>query len=118
MPSKTESVLRGLMQHCPRCGQGHLFRAYLKLVDRCRACGEAFGHIRADDFPPYLTILVVGHIVVPLVLLFSGSGLSTEAQIALWIPVTLTLTLVLLPRLKGAIIGLMWSIGVTGNEAR
>jgi uncharacterized protein (DUF983 family) len=117
MTSKKESILRGLMLRCPRCGEGHLFRAYLKPVDSCTACGEPLGHIRADDFPPYLTILVVGHIVMPLVLIFARAGLSTEAQIALWIPVTLGLTLLLLPRLKGAVIGLMWSMGMTGNEA-
>jgi len=118
MTSKKESMLRGFMLRCPRCGEGHLFRAYLKPVDQCSACGEAFGHIRADDFPPYVTILVVGHIVMPLVLLFDKSDLSTAAQIALWIPVTLALTLLLLPRFKGAIIGLMWSMGLTGSEAR
>jgi uncharacterized protein (DUF983 family) len=118
MTSKKESMLRGFMLRCPRCGEGHLLHAYLKPVDHCAACGEPFGHIRADDFPPYLTILVVGHIVMPFVLLFGKSDLSTTAQIALWLPVTLGLTLLLLPRLKGAIIGLMWSMGMTGNEAR
>src|ERR1700693_5409116 len=117
MPSKKASILRGLMERCPRCGEGRLFRAYLKPVDSCSACGEALGHIRADDFPPYLTILVVGHIVIPLVLISGRAGMSGTAQFALWLPVTLGLTLLLLPRLKGAIIGLMWSMGMTGNEA-
>ena len=116
MASKKECILRGLMLRCPRCGEGHLFRAYLKPVDSCTQCGEALGHIRADDFPAYLTILVVGHIIAPLVLIFSRAGVSGEVQIMLWIPVTLGLTLLLLPRLKGAIIGLMWSMGMTGNE--
>jgi uncharacterized protein (DUF983 family) len=117
MASKKQSILRGLMQRCPRCGEGHLFRAYLKPVDSCSACGEPLGHIRADDFPPYLTILVVGHIVIPLVLVSEQAGMSSAAQFALWLPVTVGLTLLLLPRLKGAIIGLMWSMGMTGNEA-
>ena len=118
MASKKQCMLNGLMQRCPRCGEGHLFRRYLKPVESCAACGEALGHIRADDFPPYLTILVVGHIVVPLVLISGRAGMSSVAQFALWMPLTLGLTLLLLPRLKGAIIGLMWSMGVTGNEAR
>jgi uncharacterized protein (DUF983 family) len=116
MASKKECVLRGLMLRCPRCGEGQLYRAYLKPVDSCARCGEALGHIRADDFPAYLTILVVGHLIAPLVLIFWRLGLSTETQLVVWIPVTLGLTLVLLPRLKGAIIGLMWSMGMTGNE--
>jgi uncharacterized protein (DUF983 family) len=117
MASKKQSILRGLMQRCPRCGEGHLFRAYLKPVDSCSACGEPLGHIRADDFPPYLTILVVGHIVIPLVLVSEQAGMSSAAQFALWLPVTVGLTLLLLPRLKGAIIGLMWSMGMTGKDA-
>jgi uncharacterized protein (DUF983 family) len=107
--SSTSCILRGFMQRCPRCSRGALFRRYLKPVEHCSACGEAFGHIRADDFPPHLTILVVGHIIVPLMLVADRAGVSMAAQIAIWVPAALGLTLLLLPRLKGAIIGLIWS---------
>jgi uncharacterized protein (DUF983 family) len=113
---KSTCILRGLRRRCPRCGSGKLLRAYLKPVDSCSACGEPFGHMRADDFPPYLTIVIVGHVIVPLVLLAHQQGLSSGMQIALWVPAALALTLLLLPRCKGAIIGLMWSLGMTGNE--
>jgi uncharacterized protein (DUF983 family) len=103
------AIMRGLLQRCPHCGQGRLFRAYLKPVESCAVCGENFAEIRADDFPPYVTILIVGHIVVPLMLMADRAGVSLEAQMAIWVPVTLALTLVLLPRIKGGIIGLMWS---------
>jgi uncharacterized protein (DUF983 family) len=110
--SSLTSVLRGFCRRCPNCGAGALYRAYLKPVAQCSACGESYGDIRADDFPPYLTILVVGHLVVPLILLAERLGVSTGWQVALWVPVTLLLTLLLLPRLKGAIIGLMWSLNM------
>jgi uncharacterized protein (DUF983 family) len=87
-------------------------------VSRCATCGEGFGDIRADDFPPYLTILVVGHIIVPFILLAERFGFSTAQQVALWVPMTLLLTLLLLPRLKGAVIGLMWSLGLGAAKAR
>ena len=104
-------ILRGLKHRCPGCGASPLYRRYLKPIARCAGCGEAFEHLRADDFPPYLTILIVGHLVVPLILLAEQHGASTALQIVLWLPTTLALTLVLLPRCKGAVIGLMWSLG-------
>jgi uncharacterized protein (DUF983 family) len=111
-------ILRGWRRRCPSCGRGELLRRFLKPVDACGACGEPFGHIRADDFPPYLTILIVGHVVVPLVLMAHQRGLPVEIATVLWVPVTLAMTLLLLPRCKGAVIGLMWSLGLTGNEIR
>jgi uncharacterized protein (DUF983 family) len=114
--SKLTCILRGWRRRCPSCGKGALLRRFLKPVEACGACGEAFGHMRADDFPPYLTILIVGHVVVPLVLIAHQRGLPAELATLLWVPVTLAMTLLLLPRCKGAVIGLMWSLGLTGNE--
>jgi len=110
-------VLRGFRRRCPCCGEAALFRGYLKPVARCARCGTEFGRIRADDFPPYLTILVVGHLIVPLILLAERFGFSTAQQIAVWVPVTLLLTLLLLPRFKGAVIGLMWSLDLGGARS-
>ena len=53
---------------CPHCGKGHLFRAYLKVADNCDVCGEELFHHRADDLPPYISILIVGHLIVGLML--------------------------------------------------
>src|SRR5271154_6987340 len=60
---KWQAVRRGFAMHCPNCGKGALFRSYLKVNDCCPVCGEELFHQRADDAPPYITILVVGHIV-------------------------------------------------------
>jgi len=38
-------------------------------------------------------------------------GVALAAQIVIWVPVALALTLLLLPRIKGGIIGLIWSTG-------
>ncbi|MEQ8505696.1 MAG: DUF983 domain-containing protein [Rhodospirillales bacterium] len=112
------AMLRGLARRCPSCGVGHSFRGYLKVMD-CPHCGEALGHIRADDFPPYLTIAIVGHMVVPLLLMteqFLAPPVWVQLSIAL--PVALALTLTLLPRVKGAILGLMWHLGLRGDETQ
>lgn len=110
-------IRRGLRRRCPNCGEGRSFRGYLTVTDACTACGESLGHIRADDFPPYLTILIVGHIVVPLSLMAEQSyHWSTKLHMAVWLPITLVLMLMVLPIMKGAVVGLMWRLSLSGNE--
>src|ERR1700721_2236507 len=57
------SIRRGLAMRCPNWGKGKMFRAYLKVNDTCPNCGEELFHHRADDAPPYFTILIVGHVI-------------------------------------------------------
>lgn len=104
------AMLRGWRCRCPNCGTGRMFGRYLKVDDHCGSCGlELSGH-RADDAPPYFTILVVGHIIVPLMLLLEQRFQPAEwVHLALWLPLTVLLSLRLLPRVKGALIGLQWS---------
>lgn len=110
-------LFRGFMRKCPRCGNGRLFRGYLKPVDTCRNCGEHLGHIRADDIPAYFTIIVVGHIVVPLAALVERQyHPEVGVHMSIWIPVLLMLTFTLLPRIKGSLVGLMWHLGLRGDE--
>ena len=114
--STAGSMLRGFLMRCPNCGGGRLFRSYLKPVESCSACGTGLGHIRADDFPPYLTIFLVGHFVVPLLVLSGRAEIPVAWQIAVAVPATLALVMLLLPRLKGAIIALMWRLRLSGAE--
>ena len=75
------------------------------------------GRIRADDLPPYLTIFLVGHIVVPLALIAEQNwAWSVTKHMTIWLPLTLTLLLTFLPLLKGLSIGLMWRLGITGRD--
>ena len=109
------ALSRGFAQRCPNCGTGALFRRYLKVADRCPSCGEELHHQRADDAPPYFTIVVVGHVVV-------GGVLALERAVhpplwvhaAIWLPLTLLCSLLLLPRIKGAIVGLQWALRMHG----
>jgi len=55
------ALRRGLRCRCPRCGEGKLFRAFLKVDDHCSVCGQDFTPHRADDLPAYLVIVIVGH---------------------------------------------------------
>lgn len=111
------SMLRGLLGRCPNCGSGALYSGYLKVIDRCPSCGEELHHHRADDAPPYFTILIVGHIIVGAVLSVERAfSPPTWVHLAIWLPMTLMLSLLLLPRFKGALVGLQWALYMHGFE--
>lgn len=105
----------GLQEHCPRCGKGNLFYKYLKVNATCSSCGLALSGYRSDDAPPYFTIMVVGHLIVPAILLTEQYfDPPTWLHLLVWIPMTALLTLVLLPRIKGMVIGWHWAGAVEG----
>ncbi len=105
-----QAMGRGLGRRCPSCGQGRIFAGYLKVQPLCSSCGLALGTFRSDDAPPYFTIFIVGHVVLPLVLMVERfSAPPIWLQIAFWVPLTLAMTLALLPRVKGAVIGVQWA---------
>lgn len=106
-------VRRGLSANCPNCGIGRLFRGFLTVRHRCESCGTDNTIYPSDDMPPYLTILVVGHIVVPL-FMWSDRALEPDmwVQAAIWLPATLLLCLGLLPRMKGATVGFCWAMAL------
>jgi uncharacterized protein (DUF983 family) len=105
------TLLRGWHGKCPRCGAGGLFGSFLKMRSHCPACDLALEPYRADDAPAYFTILVVGHIVVPLVLALERYGDHPPLwfHAVLWLPLSVVLALYLLPHIKGTIIALLWT---------
>ena len=111
------ALKRGLAGLCPVCGQAALFQGYLRVRSACPHCAAPLGRVRADDAPPYFTILVVGHIVVPgMLLLERAASPPLWAQTAIWVPLTLVLTLALLRPIKGATVGVMLALGVLAPE--
>ncbi len=108
MPPLGTALGRGLLGRCPACGKSHLFNGYLKVVPACGNCAAPLGAARADDAPPYFTILIVGHIVVPLMLVMQREAdPSTLLLTAVFVPLTIVLVLGLLRPIKGATVGLM-----------
>ncbi len=111
-------MLRGLAGRCPACGEGKIYRAYLKVNDTCPVCTHPLGEYRADDGPAYFTILLVGHLVVAPLLIFP---IIWQAPAAVIVPATLiplaAITLALLPRVKGAVIGLLYALKLAGDQA-
>ena len=112
------AALRGWRGRCPNCGERHLFTAYVKMAHACKACDQPFEPFRADDAPAYFTIFAVGHIIVPLMLIVEQRWVpDLWVHAALWLPGTLALSLLLLPRIKGAVIGLQWGLNMRPAEA-
>jgi len=113
------AIKRGLRGRCPACGDGALFWRYLKVSPHCPHCDHDLARYPADDGPAYFTILIVGHLVVAPLLLFP---IIWQASAWVVLPLTLIplagLTLVLLPRIKGAFIGLLYGLGVRDSDAR
>ncbi len=104
------AMWRGFRRLCPNCGKGALFRSYLSVADTCPQCGEDLHHHRADDGPAYLTILVVGHLMAPLLLIvFETFRPEPWVTIAIFGTGTVALSLFLLPRLKGLVVAIQWS---------
>jgi uncharacterized protein (DUF983 family) len=111
------AMLRGWAGRCPSCGARTLFTAYLKMTPACAACGTPFEPYRADDAPAYFVIFIVGHIIVPLVLLVEKlyePALWLHA--VLWLPLCIGLSLWLLPHVKGAVIGVLWALRVRSRQ--
>ena len=110
------AALRGLMGRCPQCGQGKLMRGYLKQVEACAVCGEQFGHIRADDAAPWLTIIVVGHVFLPFAFMVNVDWMPTWAVMLMWSALFAAIALVILPRAKALFIGVLWQTRAPGYK--
>jgi len=109
------AMMRGWRQKCPNCGAGPLLFNYLKVHDHCTVCEQEFQHHRADDGPAYLTILLVGHLIAPLLhVVFVQFRPEPIVLFTIFAVGTVALSLYLLPRLKGAMIGFQWAKGMGG----
>lgn len=113
------AIMRGLFSRCPNCGDGKLFQAFLKPVHHCAVCGEEIFHHRSDDLPPYLVILVLGHVVV-------GGYMITDMlhhlpmwlTLSIWAPITVLTALLVIQPIKGGVIGLQWALRMHGFSGR
>jgi uncharacterized protein (DUF983 family) len=108
---------RGVLHRCPNCGEGRLYTRYLKVDIDCEVCGHDLARYPADDGPAYFTILIIGHLFVAPLLLFPFIWKMSPVLV---VPLTVLplagLTLLLLPRVKGAVIGALWAIALRRAE--
>ena len=117
MPPLGIALGRGFLGFCPACGKTHLFNGFLRVVGECSNCGAPLGLARADDAPPYFTILIVGHIVVPAMLIMQREDNPPQWLLwAIFVPLTLVLALGLLRPIKGATVGLMLRLNMLKSD--
>lgn len=112
------AVRRGLRGRCPACGEGKLLHHYLKVVDACPACGEEMHHHRADDFPAYVTILIVGHVLVGAMFAVDEAwpDLPLGVHFLVWPVLVVVMSLWLLPIVKGGLVAYQWALRMHGFE--
>lgn len=104
------AMLRGAAGRCPACGEGPLFSKFLKVQSCCPSCHEELHHQRADDGPAYLTVLIVSHLGAPLLMAIYMAYRPSPLAMTIWFSLgAVILSLLLLPRIKGAIVGLQWA---------
>jgi uncharacterized protein (DUF983 family) len=112
------SVLRGLKGHCPACGEGKIFWRYLKVSGHCPKCDHDLAQYPADDGPAYLTILLIGHLLVAPLLIFP---IIWQAPAIYSAPIIMgavgLATLLALSSIKGGWIGLMYALDVKDRDA-
>ena len=113
MPPMLTAIGRGLLGRCPSCGQSHLFNGFLKVRDRCQGCAAPLGLARADDAPPYLTILLVAHLLVPAMFIVDRTYTPDEwLMTAIFVPVAAALSLGFLRPIKGGLVGVMLKLNL------
>ena len=118
LPPLGTAIGRGMLGRCPSCGKSHLFNGFLRVVPECRNCGAPLGLARADDAPPYFTILIVGHIVIPAMLIMQKmADPPTWLLSAIFVPLTVVLAIGLIRPVKGATVGLMLSFNMLKPDA-
>jgi len=113
----SQAALRGMRMRCPKCGEGRVFKAFLKVNDHCPNCAEALYYHRADDAPPYVVITIVGHIVVGAMLVVEKAyAPELWVHMSIWVPLTILLAVILLPPVKGALIAIQWALRMHGFD--
>ena len=111
------SMKRGFRGRCPRCGEGKLFRAFLKVDNNCSVCNLDFTPHRADDLPAYLVIVIVGHLLVPIILwIETDYSPPVWLQLSIYLPFTVVASLLLLQPVKGAVVGMQWALRMHGFD--
>lgn len=109
------AFLKGLAKKCPDCGKSRIFKGYIKVKHTCDACGLELHHQRADDAPPYFTMMIVLHFAVSGLLIVEKTySPETWVQMAIWLPATFIAAITILPHIKGALIGVQWARGMHG----
>ena len=104
------ALMHALRGRCPDCGEGKLFARFLKPVARCGHCGARWDGHQADDFPAYIVILLLGHLLVPLMIEVNAAfAIPLGWQAVIWPMLAILLGIAMIQPAKGAVIAFQWS---------
>jgi uncharacterized protein (DUF983 family) len=102
-------ISTGLRGRCPRCSRGRLFEGFLSLKPRCEVCGLEYAFADSGDGPAFFVMSIVGLVVVALAMWVEFAYEPPMwVHMALWLPLTVALSLALVRPLKGAMIALQY----------
>ena len=117
LPKLPLMMARGSVGRCPVCGQAPLYAGFLRVVEQCASCAAPLGAVRADDAPPYFTIFITAHMIIALVVVAGQrTNLAVWTMIAMFLPLTVVMAMVLLRPVKGATVGVMLKLGLIGEH--
>lgn len=109
LKSLWHALWRAARNRCPACDGAPLFSTFLKPVVHCSSCGEDWTLHNADDFPPYIVILILGHVVITgMTSVEVAFHPPVNVQLAIWIPTVVVLAIGLIQPVKGGVIALQW----------
>lgn len=92
-----------------------MFARFLKPSPACNQCGERWDRSQADDFPAYIVILLLGHILVPLMIEVNMAlAIPLGVQAILWPVLALLLAVIMIQPAKGAVIAFQWARRMDG----
>ncbi len=99
----------GLTCRCPRCGEGPLFMGFLKLHHQCTHCQLDYSGFDSADGPAVFVMFIAGFLVVAAAIIVEVIfAPSYWVHLALWIPFTVIVSMLLLRPFKATLIALQY----------
>jgi uncharacterized protein (DUF983 family) len=102
-------ISAGLKCRCPNCGEGRLYRGFLKFKDRCEACGADLTIADTGDGASFFVMFVALIFIAPTAM-FLELALSPPrwVHMVIWPPVIVIFCMMLLRPFKATLFALQW----------
>lgn len=107
--TKVSPISAGLQERCPNCGQGRVWRGYLKFKPACEACGQDFTQADTADGPAFFVGFIVLILFAPFGFIIPMADQPIWWKILLMLAlviITIIACLVLLPKAKSLLMAL------------
>ncbi|HEY8612407.1 MAG TPA: DUF983 domain-containing protein [Roseomonas sp.] len=116
-PSMLTAIRRGIVNRCPVCGEGRIFKRFLTVVPECEVCHAPLGRLRADDAPPYIVIFLAGHVLLPPIFWIEKAYEPPMwLHMVVWLPLFAVVCTLLLRPVKGGVVGWMMRLGFADHN--